>query len=229
MQNLSATDAAERLGVSPRRVRAMIAHGILPAERVGNRYVLDADVVRAAAARKRPGGRPLSARNAWAVLGGLSDREDAVSVSVRSRYRIKHLIDAGGPDLVSALRNAEPRAELERWRVLPGDLVGLRDRADLIPSGLAADDPHIDIRYDLARDGLDVYADPEVLAELERRLQPEKNSLRPNLLVRVPRAASWILREARAPLAVVAGDLLDHEDPRVRRSAQTALREAARR
>jgi len=226
-QHLSVSDAARRLELSPQRVRALIASGDLPAERVGGRYVLDSSAIGAFLQRERYSGRPLSSRNAWAVLAELSERSGVVPVSRRSRYRLRELVEAGGPQLARALAGAEPRAHEERWRVLPSDLARVKRNSKIVLSGLAADDPFIDVRHQVERDGLEGYVSREVLVFLENNLRPEKRSSQPNLVLKVPHGASWILDEARAPSAVVAADLLNHEDPRVRRSARAALRRSA--
>lgn len=124
---------------------------------------------------------------------------------------------------MDALARAQPRARLHSWRVLPSDLPKLREDRRLVPTGLAADHPSIDVRYQPERDGVDAYVSGDDLSALERRLQPEQHSLVPNLLLRIPREEAWILEEERAPMPVVAADLLDHRDPRVRRAARAAL------
>jgi hypothetical protein len=227
LSHLSVNDAAGRLNLSPQRVRALIASGDLRADRVGGGYVLDPSVVGSFLRRERFSGRPLSSLNAWAVLANLSGRQEAVSTSRRSWYRLNSLIEAGGDPLVRALSGAEPRAREERWRVLASDLARLELDSQIVLSGLAADDPRIDVRHQIKHDGLDGYVSADVLRALDVRLKPEKNSSQPNLILRVPRGASWILDERRAPSAVVAADLLKHDDSRVRRSAAAVLAKGA--
>lgn len=226
-RHLSVSDAARRLNLSPQRIRALIASGDLPAERVGARYVLDSNAIGVFLQRERFGGRPLSSGNAWAVLAELSDRDGVVPVSRRSRYRLQELIQAGGDQLVRALGAAEPRAHEERWRVLPADLAELQRNSKIVLSGLAANDPSINVRHQVERDGLEGYVSREAVLALDRRLQPENDSSRPNLILKVPHGGSWILDEESAPPAVVAADLLNHVDPRVRRSARDSLTRAA--
>lgn len=220
---ISVNEAAEHLQLSPQRVRALIASGDLPAERIGGRYVLDPAAVASFRERKRSGGRPLSARNAWAILAQMGERSAAVNVSRRSHYRLQDLLESSGDALVRALSSGEPRSCEERWRVLPSDLMELARDPRVVLSGLSADDPRIEVRHQIERDGLEGYASEEVIQALERRLKPEKRSDRPNLVLRAPRGNMWILDERRAPWPVVAADLLNHDDPRVRRSARAAL------
>ena len=91
---------------------------------------------------------------------------------------------------------------------------------------MAADEPRIDVRYQPELDGLDGYVSRAGLEAIERDLLPERSSREPNLVLRVPHAGgAWILAEPRAPAPVVAADLLDHDDERVRRSARAVLSE----
>jgi excisionase family DNA binding protein len=220
---ISVSEAAQHLQLSPQRVRALIASGDLPAERVGGRYVLDQDAVASFRERERLGGRPLSARNAWAILAQVAERSAAVDVSRRSHYRLQRLLESSGDALARVLSSAEPRSREERWRVLPSDLTKLAQDPNLVLSGLSADDPRIGIRHQVERDGLEAYAGEEFIRALERWLKPEKRSDRPNLVLRAPRGSLWILDERRAPWPVVAADLLNDDDPRVRRAARAAL------
>lgn len=126
-----------------------------------------------------------------------------------------------------ALAGGQPRSREERWRVLASDLADLEENGQLILSGLSANDPRIDVRHHAERDGAEAYVSEELLRALDRCLKPEKNPSRPNLILRVPEGEAWILQEKRAPSAVVGADLLDHDDPRVRRSARAALTKAA--
>jgi excisionase family DNA binding protein len=55
---LSTADAARRLGISIRRVQRLIQLGLLPAQQVGGRFVIDdADLARAAERPTRRGWR----------------------------------------------------------------------------------------------------------------------------------------------------------------------------
>ncbi len=83
---LSVHDVSKRLGVSERRVRAMIASGRLPATRVGRSWVVDA----ASLARVdgfRPSGRPLGTLTAWDELLDHGPPPPFDVGMARSRYR----------------------------------------------------------------------------------------------------------------------------------------------
>src|SRR3712207_2990243 len=67
-QLLTLPEAADRLGVNQRRVRAMIKSGQLEARKVGGRWLLDPAAVDARQDLVVADGRPLSTQNAWATL-----------------------------------------------------------------------------------------------------------------------------------------------------------------
>lgn len=55
MALITTAEAAERLGVTDRRVRQMIEDGILKGEKVGRDYLIDEDSLEAAKERPKPG------------------------------------------------------------------------------------------------------------------------------------------------------------------------------
>lgn len=58
MALIGTTEAAHRLGVSPRRVAEMIVQGTLKAEKVGKTWILDEAEVTRVAKLERKAGRP---------------------------------------------------------------------------------------------------------------------------------------------------------------------------
>lgn len=221
MERWSVRETAEQLGVSEQRVRAMAKSGRLPASRLGQRWVIDSDPARL---RKPHAGRPLAAANAWALLALLSgDSPSWVHPSVRSRLR-RRLSDIDW--LEASLAHSEPRARILRWRVLPGDLAKLHAGSPLVYSGLSADHPELDVLPDPRQ--VDAYVAEGSLRGMERRFRPERSSSDPNVVLRLP-SHDWILgQEPQAPQAVVAADLLWHDDPRVARAARSLLYRLAR-
>lgn len=214
-------EVARELDVSERRVLALIHAGQLPASRIGRPWIVERRAVDEFLRMRRRHGRRLSQANAWALLVLLADEEprwlrrDAVS-------RLRRY--ARDPEwLLAVLRHSEPRSEkLSLW--LPREDVSRLARYRLVRSALSAEGalPQLDIipRQD---EPLDVYASPVVAHEIEKRLSPERSSDSPNLIIRIP-ARSWVLQHGpEAPLSVVAADLLDHQDARVRRAGEDAL------
>jgi excisionase family DNA binding protein len=216
---LSVIDSAERLGISERRVRALIQSGRLPAERVGSRYLVHRRDLARPRAAGRPG-RPMSEQNAWAMLAIVSGA-DPDWVSPSSRWRAERLIADAPGRAVDALASSAPRSVVNRWRLLPSDLSKLEHEFRLVATGLAAREPSLRLP---GAESLDAYVSPGDLERISRRFRPAEQSRDANVVLRVP-ANDWVLRQGDiAPPAVVAADLLDHPDPRVAREAHRLAR-----
>ena len=222
MNLVSVDQAARALGVSPRRVRALIASQRVPAVRIGRNWALDRSLLRSHGLRR--GGRPLSAANAWALLVLLNGSQ-APWLDAFSRSRLKRRL-LSRAWLEKALESSEPRAAIYSWRVLPSDLPKLQHYG-LVRSGLAAPIPGLDI---VPMDNeLDGYVSSKALAQIEKQLRPAKSPDNPNVVLRVP-SQPWILSQGPiAPPAVVAADLLAHRDSRVARAGRKLLQAVARR
>lgn len=222
---MSVSEAASGLGLSQRRVRALIDAGRLPANRVGRSWVVDGRVVERFMYADRHEGRPLNRANAWALLALLAGEQPGW-VSNHAASRLRRV--ARNPDwLIRLLRHSEPRSN--QWSLwLP-----LEDRESLanyslVASGLSAQMAISQLSV-LPREDepLEVYASEAVANEIERRFLPERSEEAPNVIIRIP-SRSWVLEKSpEAPLPVVAADLLPHQDSRVRRAAEDALRRIA--
>jgi excisionase family DNA binding protein len=130
-------DAAVRLGLSERRLRALIAAGHLHADRFGREWMLDeADIARHEA---RSHGRPLSERSAWALINLASGRgmEDIFpSEQSRARARLRRLLAEESPERL--LRSwLAARAVRRAYRASPQDLDDLRADPRLRQSGVS--------------------------------------------------------------------------------------------
>ncbi len=102
---LSVHDAAERLGVSDRRVRAMIDSGRLRAQRLGRAWMIEPSAL-GCVDGERSAGRPLNPNSAWAEL--LGDRQVPVANAalLRSRYRGRsERHELNGPDIEASLND----------------------------------------------------------------------------------------------------------------------------
>jgi len=219
MKAWSIRDAAQRLGLSPQRVRALARSGRIQASKIGERWIIH-DALRTD--RKRRPGRPLVSANAWALLALLcGESPDWIDPSVRSRLR-RRLHDSDW--LVEALIHSEPRSVIQKWRALPGDLEKLPREFHLVPSGLSAACVEIDL---LPSPGeFDAYVEEKSLRAIEKRFRPDRTSSNVNMILRVP-SHSWILGFPQAPPPVVAADLLGSDDPRAARAARDLLKRLA--
>lgn len=102
-------EAAERLGVSDRRVRALIDSGRLRAQRLGRIWMIEPTALGSVEGERSPG-RPLSAEAAWSELLGDRDAPVPNPAVLRSRYRGRSArLELDGPDMAAALADADVR------------------------------------------------------------------------------------------------------------------------
>lgn len=206
------SEAAERMGISDRRVRALLADGQLPGRQVAGRWLVE----EAELPRSQAIARPMSPRMAWALIGLLSgDEPDDVAPSERVRLhqkRQKLLDDVDAPRLLrSWLRR---RAERHQLSVAARDLDELRGDARVLPSGIS--DPRSElsaageVELYVARSDLEALVRDYLLSALGR----------PNVIVHVTDGPA----PATAPVGLVVADLADHDRPREDRRAVELLR-----
>jgi excisionase family DNA binding protein len=216
---ISVADAAARLGVNSSRVRAMIQHGLLDAQKVGHRWLVDpASVERRSRSQVHSGG-PLSAESAWAViLMKAGDSGSWLSPWGRSRAK-RRLSGARIDDFGSQLGR---RAELHRLRAHPSDLPRIAAEPGIVLGGLSAAAAH-DINVS-APAVVEAYIHSKKLPPVLRRYRLQRSS-DPNVLLHVVHGRwPFAPSERVVPAIVAAVDLLDADDPRSRRAGQELLR-----
>ncbi len=215
MKYWSSSETARELGLTPQRVRALARAGRLNAQKIGGRWL----VVPVSPGARAPAGRPLSAAAAWAVLALMSgQRPDWIHTSAVSRLKRRILSPQW---VIESLRQSEPRAQVVRWRALPTDIPKIMELSGIVPTGSSAVAGDVDLVS--PGDEIDAYVSREVLRTIDRRFRPAKESDQPNLTLRVPNHP-WTLGFERAPLPVVAADLLQSREPRAARAGEDALR-----
>ncbi len=223
MNELSVAEAAEQLGVSARRVRALLEHGRLEGRQVGGRWLLPSDQVESRRAAAPAAGRPLSQAAAWGVIAVLANANDGLkdlSPQARSRARARaaklRLLQPAEVAVCwrSALRR---RARASGFYAHPGVIKALLDDPRVVRSGISAAHDHganLMVMsgaeaYVRARDvpGLmSMYAlNPEPGVHADVRLHIVEDG-----------EASWLFRRSVAPAAVVAADLVERDNPRDR-------------
>jgi excisionase family DNA binding protein len=220
-EEYSVGEASRALGVSDRRVRAMIEDGVLAGRRSGGRWLIRRSEVEDRLRRRGRTGRPLSQRNAWALLSKLSGEEwPALPAWDRSRLQRK-LANGSLLSLASELRG---RAEPRLFRADPRVLEQIRSDRAVVRSGVSA---VVEYGVDLRAPGvLEAYVSRDQVEALVYRYALRPASLADANLVlhlfdgAVPRTAEGV-----APVAAVALDLLESGDAR----SQRAGRELARR
>lgn len=178
--NVSVVEAAEMLGVHPQRVHQRIREGSLPAEKVGNQWVVEMNDLRRIEHHAGPG-RPLSSKSAWDLLTVAADDRAAYDLSPsarsRARSRLRNLLvhasaaefDEAAAHVVNALRN---RAKRVLFVASPRDLPDLREDDCLHLSGVSL--PESNMSFDdvvegyVSSDDLDALVDAYLLSHAPR-------------------------------------------------------------
>lgn len=214
----SVPEAAVSLGVSPQRVRALIAAGTLPARRIGGRWLVDDEAVERRRQGARLPNRPLSPRNAWALLWiAAGERPAWVGPAAASRLRGR-LASRG---LAAEAPLLARRARLVALRVHPGERARLLDDPAFVRSGVAATADH-GLAL-VAPDAAEGYVNASQFEQLVAR-HSLRTSDDPNVRLHVV-ADLWPFRLGVnvAPLPVVIVDLLENDEPRARSAALAVL------
>lgn len=229
---LSVVEAAELLGVHPQRVYQRVREGSLPAEKIGNQWLIEKSEVRRIRGRTKPG-RPLSPKSAWALFAvaanNLAASELSPSARSRARSRLSTLIahvsstdlDDAAVHLTRALRN---RAERALFVASPRDLPDIRADKRVHLSGVSLPESNMSAA-DLA-EGYVAAQDINGLAD-DYLLSPA-SSARANVVLHVVPShiegpVLAVLDEiARSPLALAA-DLAEHDGVREKREAVRAI------
>ena len=213
MSMMGVAEAAVELGVSQRRVRQMLADGVLSGERVGRAWVIESDQLRQIENRRPGVGRPWAPASAWAVLA-LADGED-LDLGPVERSRARKRLAEGLGQVAGRLA---ARAEFRRFYAHPSVLDRLVDAPALVRGGISAAVEHgADL---LARDGFEGYVLADDLDKLVAKYGLDDQAARPNVVLRVVDDSVWPFQPGQvvAGRAVVAIDLLESDDPRSRRA-----------
>ena len=136
MDGVGVAEAAAQLGISPQRVRHLLASGRLAGHQISGRWVIDP------AGLNRPevsAGRPMSSRMAWGFVELLEgDRPDGLAPSEVSRLRNRARDLAGAADPALMLRSWLPnRAERVELVADVSAIAALSKDERLVPSGVS--------------------------------------------------------------------------------------------
>jgi excisionase family DNA binding protein len=229
---VSVSEAAEMLGVHPQRVHQRIRDGSLPAEKIGNQWVVEVSDVRRLSHHAGPG-RPLSSKSAWDLLALAASGQVAAALSPssrsRARMRLRSLLvlrasddpDAAAAVLTRALGN---RAARSLFVSSPRDLADASADERLSLSGVSL--PESNMSVATVVEGYVYVEQLEGLVE-DHLLSPAPPS-RANVILHVAPSATThpVLVDldalARSPLAIAA-DLAEHDGIRERNEALRAL------
>ena len=222
---VSVPEAARELKLNPSRVRALIADGSLRADKVAGRWLVHSESVAARLREPMPPGRPMAARNVWALLLIASGEPlpDGLDPAVRWRLR-QALLHQG---LVAVRGRLERRSDIERYWALPGELRALRKSKDIVLSGSSAAGV-LDLPL-AAPDAIDAYVRASRKDELIREygLEEVDKVGQDNVILRAVPDEAWMLDERlAAPVAAVALDLSFYPDSRSARVGHDLLKQA---
>src|SRR3954469_3338991 len=131
--DLSVTEAAHELELDPSRVRALVASGGLRGSKIGGRWLVSWESVVERQREPVPSGRPLAARNAWALLLVASDEPEPDGLTPTARWRHRQALIH--PGLLALRGRLDRRADAHRFWALPGELRPLLTRPDLVLTG----------------------------------------------------------------------------------------------
>jgi excisionase family DNA binding protein len=217
--SLTAAEAAERLGISERAVTHLASSGALEAVKRGNVWWIDADAVARRSREGRTSGRPLSPSVAWAVILLASGRAEwrALGRHGHQPRRAREWLDSHV--LADDAFRLVSRARREAFDAHPSELRRLVARSDVMPTGISA---ATEIGVHGGREEAEVYAPEHRRGAIvaEHGLQPRSG---PVVVRWVPRDVWPHIKGETAPRVAVLLDLLEHDEPRVRREARRFL------
>ncbi len=216
---LPAADAARSLGLSLQRVRALVAEGALPGQKLAGRWFVDRSAVERRLRDPKLSGRPHSPAHAWGLIA-LAEGDNPKWLDSSNRSRLRRLLrEHDLQDILPSLVRRGRRLEL---RAHASDLPRIEAEPDVVLSGISAASEH---NLEIVAPGvLEAYVPARRLSQLERRyrLKPSADA---NVILHVV-DGTWPFasdQHVASRLAAVL-DLLDHDDERSRRAAQRALK-----
>ncbi len=221
MSLVNVAEAAQQLGVSPRRVRQMLADELVPAVRLGRAWAVEQRHVDRLKNRRASAGRPWSLSSAWAALAAADGHESSLSPVDRSRARRR----LGRAGLVGIAQRLVARADSKRFYGHPSVLERIGNEPDVVRSGVSAANEHgADL---LAWDFLEAYVPKSAAEDIIRRYALDVDAERANVVLRIVEDSAWPFApgERFAPRAVVAIDLLESGDERSRRAGLALARQ----
>jgi hypothetical protein len=216
---VSVREAAEALDVDERAVRLLAASGELEGIKRGGSWWLDRRSVERRVRQAPAPGRPLSPAMCWAILLLASgDAQGFPLLAAHQPSRARQWLATHS--LLSDATRLGARAAREAFDVHRSELPRMATRDDLIRTGISAAET---VGLHGGGHELELYAPEHLRDEIvaEHGLEPGDGPL----LMRWVQDDLWrAVGVGVAPRAAVLVDLLEHDDPRVRREAADALR-----
>jgi excisionase family DNA binding protein len=229
---VTVTQAAERLGVNPSRVRALIAAGALTATRAGRQWLVDVDSLDRQYELTIAGatGRPFAPRIAWAAAALCDGRRDGLGPNERTRLRHRLAgVDVEGSNTCAQVQRWLARRALSvcRYRIGERDITELLGADGVLATGISTVEA-----YDLGL-GTGGFADAYVDERAHRKLVNDFiliDSVRGNLTLRTTdsRLSDAVLESKVAPRLIAGVDLAEDTDARTRAAGCALVSHALR-
>ena len=167
MDVLSTEEAAARLGVSSRRVRALIEQGDLEATQVGRSHLIQAESL-ARLSINRASGRSLSARTSWVALLsdiGTRDFDEIAGIAGLWRSERVRVLSQRERRVEDWSWLARRRAATKRYAIRDAYLTRLLADRRVVRSGLSAIREH-DVDLTVHTGSAEVYVDQKLASDL---------------------------------------------------------------
>lgn len=229
---VTAAQAAERLGVNPSRVRALIAAGTLTATRAGSQWLVDVDSLDRQCELTVAGatGRPFAPRIAWAAAALCDSRRDGLGPNERTRLRHRLAgVDVEGSNTCAQVQRWLARRALSvcRYRIGERDVTELLGADGVLATGISTVQA-----YDLGL-GSGGFADAYVDERVHRKLVKDFvliESVRGNLTLRTTdsRLFAAVFESKVAPRLIAGVDLVEDTDTRTRAAGCALVSHALR-
>lgn len=155
--------AAERLALTPARVRELISDGTIDAQKQGGAWQLHISEVSRLEQHLRPVGRPLNPEHAWGILALLEQRPLPTGIDRYARSRLRRRLRER--PLGATVSRLHTRAARQQWHGPRDALSALIDQGDAVYGGIWT--PHAEA-HGLAADGpVELYLPEWAVGDLE--------------------------------------------------------------
>lgn len=206
---LSVATAAQRLGITDARVRAMLRSGVLQGTKLTDHWLVSAQSVRERELAGAPPGRQLEPSNAWVALAFASG-EPAPWASDEQAQRVARLLERSG--LTGLRPRLRRRAQVVLYYAHPGVLPELSASSKLALAGISAAGANgLGI---VAGAELDAYVAEREVHELATRFALARRDRGGNVTLRMLPPDLDVVADRPIPLAAVALDLAEGGEPR---------------
>jgi hypothetical protein len=216
MNELTTDEARKRLDVSPQHIRGLLRAGKLDGRQLtSGAWLVDEDSLERRIARGPIRGRNWSAISSWALLAELSGEPGLVTVSERTRARVRERIRLNTAEEIA--RRVAGRTKITRYDADDRFHAG----SDMVPTGGTALDT-LETNLSPQYSTIEGYVSAAAMEEFIRAhmLIPDRRGF-----IEVYEEPGIFLGRASAPVAVIAADLARSTATRVHSAGINALEE----